>query len=309
MFKAGNDNWKTPLGYYEKAIEELRRSREDLQDMKANNNLHNIESTLASFQTGIKELKSELQTMQERLTNTEKTAIEAQMTLAETQKASLAAQTELQALKEIMTDEQKSNYKIIEELRQIKEQISQLPSQVVETDSQTSIIKSLSDVQLHLSQLAAELTLVSHTSGIDYRKLQELLAEQKWQEADKETYCTMLKICEREREGWLDDGEIKKFPRHDLYIINKLWVKYSEGRFGFSVQQGIWQAKRDSRHFAYKVGWLASLANNEWVKYEEYIFSLDAPKGHFPSISRLVGLDSRNFGEVQHRVNIFLSRY
>ena len=133
MFKAGNDNWKTPLGYYEKAIEELRRSREELQDMKANNNLHNIESNLVSFQTEIKELKSELQAMQERLVNTEETAIQAQITLAETQKASLAAQTELQALKEIMTDEQKSNYRIFEELVQIKEQISQLPSQVVET--------------------------------------------------------------------------------------------------------------------------------------------------------------------------------
>ncbi|MHC5733114.1 MAG: hypothetical protein ACYTXY_55610, partial [Nostoc sp.] len=87
------------------------------------------------------------------------------MTLAETQKASLAAQTELQALKEIMTDEQKSNYRILEELVQIKEQIFQLLSQVVEKDSQTSVLKSLSDVQLHLSQLAEELTLVSHTSG------------------------------------------------------------------------------------------------------------------------------------------------
>lgn len=310
MFKAGNDNWKTPLGYYEKAIEELRRSREELQEMKANHlPNHNIESNFASFQTKIKELKSELQTMQERLANNEETAIKAQMTLAETQKASLAAQTELQALKEIMTTEQKSNYKILEELGQIKEQISQLPSQVLETHSQTSIIKSLSDVQLHLSQLAAELTLVSHTTGVDYRKLQELLAEQKWKEADKETYYTMLKICEREGEGWLDEGEIKKFPRHDLYIINKLWVQYSEGRFGFSVQQRIWQAKKDSKRFACKVGWLASLANSEWVKYEEYTFSLDAPKGHFPSISRLVGLDSRNVGEVQRRLNIFLSRY
>ncbi|MEH2078437.1 MAG: GUN4 domain-containing protein [Nostoc sp.] len=308
MFKAANDNWKTPLGYYEKAIEELRRSREELQEIKINS-LHNIESTIANFQTDIKELKSEIQTMQEKLANTEETAIEAQITLADTQKASLAAQTELQALKEIMSDEQKSNYKILEELGEIKKQISQLPSHSLETDSEISILKSLSDVQLNLSQLTAELTLVSHTSGIDYRNLQELLAQQKWQDADKETYSTMLKICEREVEGFLDDGEIKKFPRHDLYIINKLWLQYSEARFGFSVQQRIWQVKKDSKRFAYKVGWLASLANNEWIKYEEYTFSLDAPKGHFPSISRLVGLDSRNLREVEHRVKIFLSRY
>ncbi len=47
----------------------------------------------------------------------------------------------------------------------------------METDLQISIIKSLSDVQLHLSQLAAALTRVSHTSGVDYKKLHELLVE------------------------------------------------------------------------------------------------------------------------------------
>jgi|GEM_PF-2053979 len=308
MFKVGNDNWKTPLGYYEKAIEELRRSREELQEMKANH-LQTLESNLPSFQAEIKELKSELQTTQERLTNTEEIAKEAQMSLAENQKASLAAQTELEVLKEIITDEQKSNYKILEELGKVKEQISQLPSQMLPPDSPTLILKSLSDVQLQISQLAAELTLVSHTSGIDYRKLQELLAEQKWKEADKETYSTMLKICEREGEGWLDNGEIKRFPRHDLYIINKLWVQYSEGKFGFSVQQRIWQAKKNCNHFAYKVGWLANLANSEWIKYEEYIFSLDAPKGHFPSTSRLVGLGYKNVNELQHRLKVFLLRY
>ncbi len=304
MFKTSNNDWKTPLGYYEKAIEELRRGREELQEMKATY-LQSFESNIPSFPAEISQLKSELQTMQERLTNTEEIAKEAQMSLAESQKASLAVQTELQALKEIMTDQQKSNYKILEELDEIKQKISQ----TLPLESPTSVIKSLSDLQLQLSQMATELTLVSHTSGIDYRKLQELLAEQKWQEADKETYLIMLKICEREGEGWLDDGEIKKFPRHDLYIINKLWVQYSEGKFGFSTQQRIWQAKKDCKRVACKVGWLANLTSSEWIKYEEYIFTLDAPKGHLPSTSRLVGLDSRNVGEVQHRLKIFLSRY
>ncbi|MEH2169618.1 MAG: GUN4 domain-containing protein [Nostoc sp.] len=48
-----------------------------------------------------------------------------------------------------------------------------------------------------------------------------------------------------------------------LYIINKLWVQYSEGKFGFSVQQRIWQAKKDCKRFAYKVGWLTNVANSE----------------------------------------------
>ncbi|MHC5851022.1 GUN4 domain-containing protein [Nostoc sp.] len=48
---------------------------------------------------------------------------------------------------------------------------------------------------------------------------------------------------------------MKRFLRHDLYIIiNNFWVQYSEGKFGFSVQQRIWQAKKDCKRFAYKVG-------------------------------------------------------
>ncbi|MCG6135985.1 MAG: GUN4 domain-containing protein [Nostoc sp. LLA-1] len=158
-----------------------------------------------------------------------------------------------------------------------------------------------------MSQLTAELTLVSQVSGNNYSKLETLLAKNQWKEADQETYSTILKICEREKEGWLDDGDIKKCPRHDIHIINKLWVKYSDGKFGFSVQTDICKTKTDSKELAHKMGWLADIANSEWVKYEEYIFGLDAPQGHLPSTSRLVGLGSRNVSELPRRLKIFWS--
>jgi hypothetical protein len=34
--------------------------------------------------------------------------------------------------------------------------------------------------------------------------------------------------------------DIKEFPLEDLYTIDRLWLKYSDGRFGFSVQKRIW---------------------------------------------------------------------
>ncbi|BAY24053.1 GUN4 domain-containing protein [Calothrix sp. NIES-2100] len=204
---------------------------------------------------------------------------------------------------------------IIEELAELKRQLSQLLQNKQypthdESDSQKVILASLSNLQSQFSQLEAELTLVSPTSGINYSKLRDLLAENKWQEADKETSTYMLRISEREEENWLDDGDIKKFPRHDLRIINNLWIKYSDGKFGFSVQKQIWQdSKEDYKRFGDRVGWLVNLVNSEWRKYEEAIFSLDAPEGHLPYTIRVLGLGYRNPGEISHRLKRFLPRY
>ncbi|PSB15150.1 hypothetical protein C7B65_25155 [Phormidesmis priestleyi ULC007] len=42
----------------------------------------------------------------------------------------------------------------------------------------------------------------------DYNHLSDLLASQHWREADDETARIMLKIAEREAEGWLDCNSI-----------------------------------------------------------------------------------------------------
>ncbi|HYX15858.1 MAG TPA: GUN4 domain-containing protein [Nostoc sp.] len=40
--------------------------------------------------------------------------------------------------------------------------------------------------------------------------------------------------------GWLDYKSIENFPCTDLRTIDRLWVKYSNGHFCFSVQKRIW---------------------------------------------------------------------
>ena len=49
----------------------------------------------------------------------------------------------------------------------------------------------------------------------------------------------MLAVAKREKE--LDVNSIDNFPCEDLRTIDQLWVKYSDGRFGFSVQKRIYQ--------------------------------------------------------------------
>ena len=121
--------------------------------------------------------------------------------------------------------------------------------------------------------------------GVDYSKLEKLLADGKWKEADRETLAVMLKAAGREKEGWLNTESIKNFPCTDLRTIDQLWIQYSKGLFGFSVQQGIWDSVgHDYYKFGDRLGWRKGMFfNKQWIYYSEFTFSLNAPQGHLPS--------------------------
>ncbi|MCT7959260.1 serine/threonine-protein kinase [Laspinema sp. D1] len=117
--------------------------------------------------------------------------------------------------------------------------------------------------------------LSSECPGINYYKLRNLLAARKWEEADQETTELMWKVMGRQNAQWLRDEDIERFPHQDLKIIDKLWVHYSDGEFGFSVQKKIWEEcgrpivmNDDWLRFAEKVGWRFS---GKWGTYPEVL--------------------------------------
>ncbi len=129
---------------------------------------------------------------------------------------------------------------------------------------------------------------LSSERGVDYTKLRDLLAQGKWKEADKETLLVMLKVAGREAEGYLRVEDIEKFPCTDFRTIDTLWVKYSKGIFGFSVQKRIWESVGGTPFVDYetycrfcdRIKWRV---NNDWLDYEQLTFSLEkAPEGHLP---------------------------
>ena len=136
-------------------------------------------------------------------------------------------------------------------------------------------------------QGANEVKLISAVVGMDYTNLRNLLATKKWREADEETGRVMLKVAGKEEEGWLNTENIDNFPCEDLRTIDQLWVKYSNGHFGFSVQKRIYQSLRGTREydrsvwekFGDQVGWRK---NNRWTDYNDLTFSELAPKAHLP---------------------------
>jgi serine protease Do len=136
----------------------------------------------------------------------------------------------------------------------------------------------------------------NESTPVIFQKLEALLKAGKWRDADVETSNLMLKLTKREQEGWLRVEDVKNFPRQELRKMDQLWIKYSNGKFGFSVQKQIWLnsgGKLDGEYdrdtfgkLGSRVGWRK---NNEWLSYDSYTFSTNALPGHLP-----VG----DFGEV-----------
>jgi len=136
--------------------------------------------------------------------------------------------------------------------------------------------------------------LLVSVRGVNYEKLRDLLVAGKWKEADRETDSCMLKVAKREQEGWLDTEDIDNFPCEDLRTIDQLWVKYSNGKFGTSVQKQIYQSLGGTSEydekvweaFGEKVGWRQG---GEWLYYSGLTFSLDT---HYMGYLPLFGCDT-----------------
>ena len=129
---------------------------------------------------------------------------------------------------------------------------------------------------------------LNSAKGIDYRNLEDLLKRQQWKQADEETARVMLQVANRTKERWLRESDIDNFPCEDLRTIDQLWVKYSNGKFGFSVQLKIYHDLGGTQEyndqiwnaFGDKIGWRI---NNGWIDYKDVIFDFKALQGHLPA--------------------------
>ncbi|MBD2075072.1 GUN4 domain-containing protein [Phormidium sp. FACHB-592] len=124
-----------------------------------------------------------------------------------------------------------------------------------------------------------------------YATLEDLLKTQQWREADEETYWLMLTTVGKEEGQWFDLEDLENFPCEDLRTLDQLWVKYSHGKWGFSIQRRIWQEydspmfDDDSRvedwiMFCECVGWSKS---GDWLYHSDLTFDLkESQKGELP---------------------------
>ncbi|MGB7250863.1 MAG: GUN4 domain-containing protein [Phormidesmis sp.] len=114
-----------------------------------------------------------------------------------------------------------------------------------------------------------------------YADLERYLKNGEWRKADEETYRLMITEVGKEEGQWFDSEDLLNFPCEPLKAIDRLWVKHSGGKFGFSVQKemylecgGIPDGKNDGE------AWSKLCQMNGWDASYEY--DLETPKGHLP---------------------------
>jgi uncharacterized caspase-like protein len=152
-----------------------------------------------------------------------------------------------------------------------------------------------------------KLNIINHDltseKGVDYTQLRDLLKAGNWREADEETARLMLKVANREEEDYLDRESTDNFPCVDLRTIDQLWVKYSNGRFGFSVQKRIYESLGGTEEydeeiceaFGDRVGWRKE---GKWFGLEaQYFEDLDDEELK-EIISKWLGMEKEDLEEL-----------
>ncbi len=214
--------------------------------------------------------------------------------------------TKLTALKDkLFSGKEANQLPAIAELASLGEEGLQILDEFIQARKAADTEVTWIDGKIHQTLLqsdlprAIELAQVHYANGvvtlksekaIDYQSIQILLAKQDFEEADR---LTNKKLCEAASadalaRGWLYFTEAKLIPISDLQTINQLWLVYSEGKFGFSVQRKIWLSLgKGWEKFWLKIGWKK---DGSFTRYpNEFIWSLDAPRGHLPLSNQLRG--------------------
>jgi len=132
-----------------------------------------------------------------------------------------------------------------------------------------------------------EINLISAT-GADYTKLRDHLSNKKWKEADQETWALLCQSLSMTAGTQLDKSQIYQLPCEDLQIVDRLWMQYSQDRFGFSVQKQIYgSVKGDYVRFCDRINWPTY---NSATASGQFKFSYKSPPGHLPSRSWVGGV-------------------
>ena len=108
-----------------------------------------------------------------------------------------------------------------------------------------------------------------------YEQLEEYLKAKEWEKADRETDKLMLSAVGKESGQWLDSDDLRNFPCDELLAIDRLWVKYSDGLYGFSVQKQIYVECGGKLDFSYPSDetWNQFCDRVAWKDKGEYLTS------------------------------------
>ena len=127
--------------------------------------------------------------------------------------------------------------------------------------------------------------------GFDYAPLQRYLLNECYEDADRFTSSKLRELAGEKavKRGYVYFSEVESIPSIDLSTLNNLWIVYSRGKFGFTVQAKI-LASLGGRYDKLwpRIGWKK---DGIWTRYpKSFNWSIEAPNGHMPLVNQLRGV-------------------
>ncbi len=169
----------------------------------------------------------------------------------------------------------------------LRESTIQPPKPKSQTTPEVPLIKrDLGGSGIEAKPIPEDRSPVPDNKIVDYSKLQELLENRQWREADEETYNVMNKVSGNSNFG----SSSKRYPQHSIKKIDQLWSDASDGKFGFIAQARIWQqVGRDKSKFDIQVGWKLTNATRQINQSKLKLKLEEAEVGHFPAFFKSWG--------------------
>lgn len=129
--------------------------------------------------------------------------------------------------------------------------------------------------------------IIESKAGLDYSELITAFEEEDWEKADKITRDLFVSVANKDGKG-LSHEELHHYPMEEFHNLDRLWTRYSDGRFGFGVQlRKLIEADYNPNSFAESIGWKK---DGLWIAYSDMQFNLLSPKGQLPILGQLSGL-------------------
>ena len=169
----------------------------------------------------------------------------------------------------------------------LENQLNQLSNQLAQIQQQ---LTQLQNLPAQVNQIQQQLLRVADVYR--YEKLQSFLAAGKWSEADTETINLIISLAQQLELELIRPEDIQHIACSELQVIDRLWLNYSNNRFGFSVQVKFYQElggslestiEQDNQlieRWGERLGWRK---DGRWLKCRDLDYSLNAPEGCHPS--------------------------
>jgi hypothetical protein len=163
----------------------------------------------------------------------------------------------------------------------------------IESEILTRLTQLETSFSQRLSRLEEELQEVRLLLPDLYRygKLHNLLVAGKWKEADAETTRIVEEIVGNDLQTPSTPDDINNFCCNSARILDRLWRKYSQDNFGFSIQLHLYQAmggnidslRANNNEILVRlgedIGWYRE---KKWLNFNEFDYSASLATGSLP---------------------------